>query len=549
MSNSDPLGFSLVDQPWVLVRRTDGTLDELSLLEVFRQAHQLVGLVGELPTQVFAMTRLLLAVLHRTVDGPRDVDHWEQLWKAETLPTTEVEKYLAGYRHRFDLFDPVAPFFQVAALHTSKGEMSELSKLIADVPNGRPFFTMRAGRGTASLRPAEAARWVVHAQAFDPSGIKSGAVGDARVSGGKGYPIGVGWSGLLGGVLPEGPTLKDTLLLNLVAREFTLLSEWAGGDGAVWEREPVGPAEGMTGGRAVAGPVDLYTWQSRRIRLFTNQDNAVTGVLICNGDKLTPQNKQRVEPHTAWRRSPAQEKTHKQALVYMPREHTPEKSVWRGLQSLLPGIAGRHGPQGQPALAPIILEWIAHLRLEGAIGKDYPVRVRTVGMVYGSNSSVVEDVIDDALSMRAALLERGAARLARTATQAAAAAEGCAQALGRLAGTLAEAGGGEFAGPRDRGEELAYAELDTPFRTWLAGLRADSNPLAAEAQWHQEAARLVRLLARDLVEQASPAAWSGRTIRGNLVTTAHAEMWFHRNLAKATPMARPLIPTEQGARA
>jgi CRISPR system Cascade subunit CasA len=548
MSDSDAPSFSLIDQPWLRVRRTDGTLEELSLLEVLRQAHQLTALAGELPTQVFALTRLLLAVLHQAVSGPRDDEHWEQLWTANTLPADEVSVYLGRYRSRFDLLDPVAPFFQVAGLRTAKGEVSKLTKLIADVPNGNPFFTMRAGRGTASMTFAEAARWVVHAQAFDPSGIKSGAVGDARVQGGRGYPIGVAWDGLLGGVLVEGATLRETLLLNLVARDFPLIAEWAGSDAPVWERPPVGPGEEAAGGRAVLGPVDLYTWQSRRIRLSVT-GGTVTGVLISNGERLTPQNKHRVEVHTAWRRSETQEKKHREALVYMPREHTPERSVWRGLQSLLPGTAGRHGSDGQAALAPIVLEWLAHLRLTTILHRDFPMRVRTVGMKYGSNSSVVDEVIDDALSMRAVLLEQDAAHLAQSATHAAEAAEACARALGRLAGTLAEAGGGEFSGPRERAEELAYAELDTPFRTWLASLTEQSQPLEAEQQWHVQADRIIARLARGLVEQASPAAWSGRTVKGNLVTTAHAEMWFRRNLAKAVPMAHPTIPTEQGVSA
>ncbi len=542
-------GFSLVDQPWLLVRRADGCLAELSLLEVFRQAHLLTALAGELPTQVFALTRLLLAVLHQGVAGPRDDDHWAQLWTAEALPIDEIGVYLERYRDRFDLYDPVAPFFQVAGLRTAKGEVSELTKLIADVPNGNPFFTMRAGRGTASLTSAEAARWVVHAQAFDLSGIKSGAVGDPRVKVGKGYPIGVAWSGLLGGVLVKGATLKQTLLLNLIARDFPLLAEWASTDVPVWERPPVGPGEEVVGGRTVLGPVDLFTWQSRRIRLHRT-GSLVTGVLLGNGERLTPQNKHRVEPHTAWRRSENQEKKLGQALVYMPREHTAERPVWRGLQSLLPGTAGRQGSDGQLSLAPIVLEWLAHLRVvDDVLDADFPFRVRTVGMVYGSNSSVVTDVIDDTLSMRGALVEVGAAHLARAATRAAEAAGGCARAFGRLAGTLAEAGGGEFGGPRDRAEELAYAELDAPFRTWVAGLTAQSQPLEAERLWHAQAAGIVGRLAAGLVAHASPAAWSGRIVKGNLVTTAHAEMWFRRHLAKAVPMAHPVVPTEQGVSA
>ena len=41
---------------------------------------------GEVPTQAFTITRLLLAFLHRAVEGPVDQDDWEQLWATEELP-------------------------------------------------------------------------------------------------------------------------------------------------------------------------------------------------------------------------------------------------------------------------------------------------------------------------------------------------------------------------------------------------------------------------------------------------------------------------------
>src|SRR5947199_72580 len=126
-------------------------------------------------------------------------------------------------------------------------ETAELSKLISDVPNGAPMFTTRIG-GDLSVPYAEAARWLVHCQAFDPSGIKAGAVGDDRVKGGKGYPIGVAWSGLLGGVLLEGRTLKETLLLNLIAADFDVCGRDPAVDLPVWERPPVTAAEEAPGG-------------------------------------------------------------------------------------------------------------------------------------------------------------------------------------------------------------------------------------------------------------------------------------------------------------
>lgn len=538
MNDAEPAAFDLVDEPWLPVRTLTGESQVLSLAGAFAQAHDVSGLACEVGTQVFALTRLMLAVLHGALDGPRDLDEWEQLWSQERLPAGKVESYLDKHRNRFDLFHPDTPFLQVAGLRTAKGEVSELNKLVADVPNGHPFFTARLG-GPLRLSYAEAARWLVHCHAFDPSGIKSGAEGDPRVKGGKGYPIGTGWSGNLGGVLPEGATLRETLLLNLIAADSAALRRDPARDLPAWERDPVGAAEEQDGGRAPAGPVDLYTWQSRRIRLV-REDDAVTAVLICNGERSAPQNKNLVEPHTAWRRSPAQEKKLRRPLVYMPREHLPERAVWRGLQSLLPGAEKSQGTDAAAFLSPGVLEWVAEIA--DVIGPDHPVRLHTVGMVYGAQSSTTADILDDRLDLRSALISRGTRALVQTALDAVAAAEKGAQAAGRLASNLAAAAGAgkdDRDGPRTRASERAYADLDTEFRVWLRGLRADADPVSAAAAWHAVADRLVRRLGSELLAQAPETAWSGRIVNGHLLTSSHADRYFRDAVKDAFPFAYP----------
>ena len=208
-----------------------------------------------------------MATLYGALGGPRDITEWELLWNAEKLPVAQIAPYLNRYRERFDLFHPETPFLQVAGLRTAKCETAELSKLISDVPNGAPMFTTRIG-GDLSVPYAEAARWLVHCQAFDPSGIKAGAVGDDRVKGGKGYPIGVAWSGLLGGVLLEGRTLKETLLLNLIAADFDVCGRDPAVDLPVWERPPVTAAE-----EAPATP--SYDPDSEQVAQFEAESEAV----------------------------------------------------------------------------------------------------------------------------------------------------------------------------------------------------------------------------------------------------------------------------------
>ena len=537
MNELDRTSTSLIDRPWLLARRLDGHVDELSLLDVFREAPRLTTLLGDVPTQIFALTRLLLAVLHRATDGPADIDGWKALWDTPELPVERIARYLDVHRERFDLCHPHTPFLQFADLQTAKGEVAELSKLVADIPNGRPFFSGRLDPDL-SLSFGEAARWLVHCHAFDPSGIKSGAMGDPRVKSGKGYPIGTGWSGQLGGLMPEGQTLRETLLLNLVAREFDRLALSAD-DAPAWERPALGAAEDVPAGtvdpRPPTGPIDLYTWQSRRVRLFWQQDRVI-GVLICNGDRSEPQNRHVVEPHTAWRRSEAQEKKLRRPLIYMPRGHDPKRAIWRGLRSILPATAGPQGPDAATALSPGVLEWVSHLT-DLVIDPDHPMRIHALGMVYGSNNSVTDEIIDDALSLRAVLLRRDAQQVVGIAVACVEAAEQVARAIGQLAGNLASAAGGDPAGPRDRATETAFAELDVLFRAWLSSLGPDSNPTDEQVIWHRQAKRVAVTLSDDLMARAPAVAWVGRSVKGRLLTSNHALSWFHRDLHAAVPLA------------
>lgn len=533
MSDAEDCRFDLASEPWIPCQRLGGEVVEKGILDACRSAHELSGVRGDVPTQTFALMRLLIAVLHGAFEGPLDLETWESLWRNPELPGDSIADYLARHQDRFDLLHPSTPFFQVAGLCTAKGEMSELSKLVADVPNGVPFFSTRLG-GDLSLSFAEAARWVVHCQAFDPSGIKSGAVGDDRVKGGKGYPIGVAWSGLLGGVLLEGRTLKETLLLNLIAADFAAQPRDPSADRPAWERDALGPAESRAAD-GPAGPVDLYTWQSRRILLGTTGDR-VSSVLIANGDKLTPQNMFRLEPHTAWRRSEAQEKKPGvTGTVYMPREHNPDRAIWRGLASLLPAASSRQRSVGAQALSPGVLEWLGHLSTEEVIPKDLPVRVRAVGMIYGSNSSVVDDIVDDTLSLRAILAEQGADRLVGVVQSAVRDAEAAARAVGGLAGDLVAAAGGDGIGARSRVLESVFALLDPRFRDWLSTLGAESDELNALDGWQDTVYADVRPVAADLLVNVPPAAWEGRVVRNQVLTAAHAEARFWAALREALP--------------
>ncbi|MEE2038068.1 type I-E CRISPR-associated protein Cse1/CasA [Nocardiopsis sp. CT-R113] len=547
-----PPSFDLTSRPWLPVQRLDGTEAELSLTEVFEQASHLRRLVGDVPTQDFVLLRLLLAVLHDALDGPEEIEDWAELWNDGDgdLPADRVRGYLDEHRDRFDLLHPSTPFLQVPDLHTAKGEHSSLDPIVADVPNNARFFTMRA-HGAERLGFAEAARWLLHAHAYDTSGIKSGVVGDPRVKGGKVYPQGVGWAGNLGGVYVEGDDLRATLLLNLLPRDTDNLRSRTD-DRPAWRHEPA-TAEALGGAEAQTRPHglrDLYTWQSRRVRLHHDGD-AVHGVLLAYGDPLTPRNKHDREPMTAWRRSPAQEKKIGEEQVYLPRDHDPARSAWRGLGALVTGHV-RGAEQRREAakiVRPRVLDWIARLTVEGYLDGGLLIRTRLVGAVYGTQQSVIDEIVDDTVAMPVVLLHEEDSTLGQTAVDAVNDAEGAVMVLGDLATALAEAAGAESEAPRATARDRGFAALDETFRKWLRDLRPSDDPLypgEQRSRWQLTAREIVSGIGDDLLDSASEAAWTGRVVAAKngpvWLTASRADLRFRSGLRRALPMATPDDP-------
>ena len=134
--------FNLLDEPWIsVVIDTKGKTKEVSLKELFRNAHTYLDLAGDTKTQDFAVMRILLAIIHTVFSrfnaqgegyGYFDLDErlrqvekideedvndyredlymtWFALWKSQKFPEIVCE-YLEKWRNRFYLFDEEHPF-------------------------------------------------------------------------------------------------------------------------------------------------------------------------------------------------------------------------------------------------------------------------------------------------------------------------------------------------------------------------------------------------------------------------------------------------------
>lgn len=507
------------------------------------------------------MLRVLLAIFWRAhalglIDNYAD-SSWEDFdwpeWFDELREQLLNEKrddvvleYLDGYEDRFDLLSPSAPFMQVADLHTKSGASRPVSFIVPEAADD--FFTMRTAEGRESLALDEAARWLIHTQAFDFSGIKSGAEGDPRVKGGKGYPIGTGWTGRTGGtiVLGEGGIL-ETLILN--TPPSAVLDSQEGGavsaDTPVWEREPdtaaQRPGSNDDVGAVPHGAVDLATWQARRIRLFFEGDRAVQ-VLVSNGDRIPDAGKNVMgDPMTPYRYSPNQSK--KGTPAYYARPYDPTRTMWRALDALiaLEDDPGFDNGKNKAPKRPRNLSNLAALEADGYLDKSL-LDLALVSMEYGPQESSVASTFIATIGLPLVVLRADeTGRKVRNAVRTSAEKTGkAAISLGWFAGQLLVAAGGDYEFGSSTADRF-YARLEPLFLAWMAGLSSD-NAEKWQIDWQKQVREQVLRDARELLRGAGTKAIVGREVdagdsgKGRIVSAGSLYQQLHRRLDKDLPL-------------
>lgn len=538
----DTPSFSLVTQPWIqcVTRRGEPVL--ASLQDVFNSESTLIEVRGDSPTQDYAVLRVLLAIYWRahardaavTPGASFDHEEWfEEQWDSAASGQADdaALSYLDSVAPRLDLSDPERPFMQVADLATTSGSTLPISRIIPDAEHS--YFTMRTGEGRASISADEAARWLITVQAYDYSGIKPGAVGDPRVKGGKGYPIGTGWAGRTGGTVVLGRTLRETLILNTPAVVLDPTLE----DLPSWEREQDTAAERVS--TTPSGPVDLATWQSRRVRLVW-EENRASGVLVCNGDQI-PDAGANVfgDPMTPYRFSA--NKSSKNRDVFYPRPYDTDRMMWRSLEPLLALSGDIPLKRGEKApKRPAVLDSLGD-DLKRVIGRDADtVEVRLISASYGSNDSTAATIVDARVGFPNTLLSSDSTYARRSVFAAARATLDAARALGVFGTDLLEAAGAsrEFdAATMDR----VLGELEDPFVGWLRSLPSDTERIdAAATAWQIHVRDHLVHSALQMLEGAGSRALIGKTVEFNGHTRVLSAGSAHRSFIWALRKALPL---------
>lgn len=268
------MSFNLVDEPFIPCILEDGRNEEFSLTGIFENATRIREIRDESPLVTAAIHRILLAILHRVIAGPKSRKEWAKVWKAGSFPVDQIRKYLNENRDCFDLLSESRPFSQDKTLHTSKhSPISRIAKELAS-GNNATLFDHTSIDQSISFPLKKVARLLIAEQSFAIGGGKSE----------RGYTT----SGpVIGGifVLVLGENLFETLTLNLLVYNSDKPIVRLEDDAPSWETQNQITTE------SPRGYLDLLTWQSRALRLCVEEasdPSRITSIDYAQGRAFNP---------------------------------------------------------------------------------------------------------------------------------------------------------------------------------------------------------------------------------------------------------------------
>lgn len=516
--------FNLLHEPWILVKDKENNVQKLSILETFKQAHNFQQLAGEALTQDIAVLRLLLAIMHaafvnENINSPEMAKKmWKWMWDKKCFDEEcyhILEEYLRPYEDRFWLFHPETPFYQVANLpkimndyKRSKGikvkavedkrkdgdGSKKVARLIGNLfqsGNTYRLFANRLGTEKEQLYFDEAARWLLHLNAFDDDAAK------------KPTPKGVGYLGKLGLVFISGKNLYETLMLNFVLLDDRneLFEDFLPSEKAYWEKPVCTKIE-----NEIPQPnaqKDLLTMQSRRI-LLKKENAMVVGYWLTMGDYFSDEGGLLNEQMTEWEYWKKGE-----ATGIKPKIHSPAKQMWRDLEALLVQDVASN------KRLPGVVNWVRVLiDTFGNFTSKY-LQIGITGIHYVNKSAgwQVDDFINDSVTINIDVLEKLNKDWIIVIINALSSVDGAVANLGYLANEIDEASGNSNYKNKMAGnvvKERCYNMLDNLFRSWLMSINPRVDQIEEKkAELFREVKKIILLEGERLLENCSEQALTG----------------------------------------
>lgn len=548
--------FNLLDEPWIRVMVDEmGTVEEVSVLKLFREAHHYKRLAGESVTQDFATLRFLLAILltvysrfddEGQVYSPISLDEqyrqieevsankttslfrktWKNLWHKQTLSPI-VETYLQKWHDSFYLFDESKPYAQISLEELTRREMNKkqpgsisgknINRLISESNNKVALFSPRYGGGNNKeiLTEGEIARWLLTFHGYV-------GLSDKVAFGTEKFKASKGWLFDIGGVYLEGETLLETLILNLTLvhpvenqRGFSQKPAWEQGVGQVLDK--------LMDETPIDNLAELYTNWSRAVYMEPETDvSQPFSFEIVKVPELDHQDFF-LEVMTFWKNNPTG--IWKDTLT--PRKHLPGQAVWRsfGLMAL---------PNYEVHRKPGVVDWLIQL-LDQDIEVDSQFRFISMQADGNATSWVPVDEVYDEMSIDEHVLadvqESGWVPLINEEVSIIQTVIG--SVLRRFANDINTIRNSKNTGFIDRVVTEAYFEIDMPFRQWLSGLKMKGDKFKKGAEWRSLLRKKIILEADKIVQNAGNREFVGIEKDGKIINIAIAYNKFINYLNSA----------------
>lgn len=510
--------FNLLDEPWIRVITPSLEHKEVSLIDILIHAHEYKNLAGEMPTQDAALLRILLAaaltIFYRydaegenislldeedmededdadeEVNGNVILKRWQKYWQKGRFSESAIKNYFVDWYERFWLFHPETPFGQVKELQY--GTEYGIECLLGNIKESnniktKHHFSMMEGEELKHLSYGEAARWLIHLNAYAVN-LKTD-----KNAPGPGLPVGIGRLGSLGFVMVNGANLFQILMLNLCAQN-TDKELWAEPK-PIWEQD-VRIEQGCKR-ESFDNLPELYTIPSRRIMLKRDKNGRIIGFRAIGGD-FCPIEDDFNEPMTVWKLKKGDKKTDLQH--FLPQMHDPAIRAWREFPALL-DFSNKGGKEHIPG----VVQWIHTLYGKRLLSQDTLITFRMIGMVYGDQMNYTYgDCVNDTLSMSVDLLA-DLSRVWRShiCEQIGKCQMVASEALNHAAykfNKLLYGTGSAKSGIRDRLVRQYYFFIDGPFREWLVKIKPISDSTEQKLrEWEKQSYYYARKTIEDYI--------------------------------------------------
>lgn len=545
--------FNLLDEGWIsVVTDYKGTTKLVGMKEFFRDAHNYKAFAGDTKTQDFAVMRFLLAVLHtvfsrydangkpyemlelnkrmQQVEEVYEEDEsdykddlmktWKDLWNSGKFPEI-VDEYLEAWRDRFYLFDDKYPFYQVTRdiikdIDPKYDNVESattciwpklINRRISESENKIAIFSPKENSSKNILSNSELARWLITFQGVSNASDKKSIVTTNKS---------IGWIYKLGGVYLTSENLFKTMMLNLVLKHpedhFITIQK------PCWEFEIEDLYKKNKGNKITNNLAELYTDWSRLMYFFIKipENIGVFRVIKTIGVKAEDNF---LEPMTIWGTDNGK---------IIPKKHTPKEQAWKSF-----GLIISKAEENKNRLPGIILNLKSinrfikdmpniHIKCTSAVDDNKPASRAMVDEAYDFidlNFNVAMDLKDKGWVERINIVVDETKYVIDVI-------------YNKFLEDIKELTNIKSSKYIDNLIELAYFNLNLPFKEWISSISYNDDKEVKTKEWLDNLKKIIFKQAEELAENASNKEYRGKTSNRSVKNIASAFNSFAAKLNK-----------------